>query len=219
MKTASYAKTRFLMQPGDLIAFGGKGRLSEVIKWATRSVVSHVGVVLETKVAYGDNIAPERIVDVMESTTLYEDPTTKVRTAGVQRNRLSRRIEYHDGEVWFLPLSHTARERLHLDRLVSFLLNNDRKPYDMKQAVKSGLDFLDKLGPTYAEEDYSEFFCSELIAAAYEQAGVIYNVNASEVTPADLCAFDIYDPVYYQLKGEKKTIKGANSLRPNGFGL
>lgn len=43
-----YAKFREKMKPGDVIAFGGKGRFSELIKWSTKSVVSHVGVILQT---------------------------------------------------------------------------------------------------------------------------------------------------------------------------
>ena len=41
----SYKKARKLMQPGDVIAFGGKGHFSEIIKFATFSEVSHVGVI------------------------------------------------------------------------------------------------------------------------------------------------------------------------------
>ena len=34
-----YSKVRNQMRPGDVIAFGGKGHFSEIIKFATRSVV------------------------------------------------------------------------------------------------------------------------------------------------------------------------------------
>ena len=39
MQTAEYRDVRHLMQPGDILAFGGKGNFSELIKWSTRSVV------------------------------------------------------------------------------------------------------------------------------------------------------------------------------------
>ena len=46
---AKYADVRSKMKPGDVIAFGGKGNFSELIKWATRSTVSHVGVIMQSK--------------------------------------------------------------------------------------------------------------------------------------------------------------------------
>jgi len=218
MKKTTYEEARDTMQPGDVIAFAGKDNFSDIIKWATRSNVSHVGVVLETKVVLGGDAQPGKIVDVMESTTLYVDPVTKARTAGVQRNRLSRRVEYHEGEIWWLPLSSQARSRLNLPDFVNFLLNNDRREYDMNQAIKAGLDLLDAQGATYATEDYAKFFCSELVSAAYEAGGLLNNVNSSEVTPADLCSFSLYQDEYYLLTGDPKPIKGFNSMIPDGFG-
>jgi cell wall-associated NlpC family hydrolase len=44
-----YLDARNKMRPGDVIAFSGKGNFSEIIKWATRASVSHVGVVLQSK--------------------------------------------------------------------------------------------------------------------------------------------------------------------------
>ena len=46
---SKYKDVRKKMKPGDVIAFGGKGNFSEIIKWATRSTVSHVGVILQSK--------------------------------------------------------------------------------------------------------------------------------------------------------------------------
>ncbi len=48
-------------------------------------------------------------------------------------------------------------------------------------------------------------FCSELVTAALEKVGVLKDVNASEMTPADVCGFDIYGEVY-QLKGDLEEI-------------
>lgn len=48
-KSAKYQSVREKMKPGDVIAFSGKGNFSEIIKWATCSSVSHVGVILQSK--------------------------------------------------------------------------------------------------------------------------------------------------------------------------
>ena len=71
---------------------------------------------------------------------------------------------------------------------------------------------------TYNVEDLSSLFCSELVAAALEACGVIAHLNASEVTPIDLCRFAIYQSDYYQLKGEDTPIQGYNTLSPEGWG-
>ena len=46
----SYAQIRENMQPGDIIAFGGNSLFSKWAKLTTRSVVTHVAVVIKTQV-------------------------------------------------------------------------------------------------------------------------------------------------------------------------
>ena len=73
-------------------------------------------------------------------------------------------------------------------------------------------------GITHNIEDFSSFFCSELVAGALEKGGIIKKINASEVTPIDLCMFNLYRRSYFQIKGPKKIIHGYNALDPEGFG-
>lgn len=220
---ADYKEVRNRMKPGDIIAFSGKGHFSEIIKWATRSTVSHVGIVYESKVIFGDTPQKGTVVDVMEATTLYEDPDTGEKIAGVQRNRMSNRAKYYNGEMWWLPLSEASREKLDMKVFTDFLMHQVGKSYDMPQAVKSALDAFDKVPllkkTTYNSEDFSSFFCSELAVAALDTAGMIEQINSSEVTPIDLCRFNIFADTYYQIKGGKKLIGGYNSMSPEGFGL
>jgi hypothetical protein len=205
-----------------VIAFSGKGNISEVIKWATRSHISHVGVVFESKVVINDTAQEGVIVDVMESTTLSMNKQNSQVISGVRRNRLSDYIKYYEGNMWWLPLSNTARVNLRLDAFINFLLHNDKKEYDVPQAIMSAIDLLDRVpilfNTTANVEDFSKFFCSELISAALEAAGVIKSINASEVTPIDLCMFNIYSEEYYQMKGDRTDIKGYNTTSPEGFG-
>ena len=49
MAIGEYKDARPDMQPGDVIAFGGKGHFMELNKFATRSDVSHVEVVLQAQ--------------------------------------------------------------------------------------------------------------------------------------------------------------------------
>lgn len=216
LKTAKYADVRNEMQPGDIIAFSGKGHFSEIIKWATRSSVSHVGIILQSKLLIGDTPQQGFFNQIIESTSLNG-------FSGVTISRLSDRVDMYEGEMWWLPLKKEVRAKMDFQKFYSFLLHQERREYDMPQAVKSALDETDKIPllgkATYNIEDFSRFFCSELAAAGLEAGGAIKSLNASEVTPVDLCMFSIYDGDYHQIKGKKKIIKGHNSLNPEGWGV
>jgi len=215
MQTAEYRDVRHLMQPGDILAFGGKGNFSELIKWSTRSVVSHIGIVLQSKLLIGDDPQDGFFNQVIESTSLNG-------FSGVQINRISDRVDMYDGEIWWLPLGKAARERLDPRAFYAFLLHQERKEYDLPQAFASALDAIDHTafgGLTHNDEDFSRFFCSELAAAGLEAGGAIEAINASEVTPIDLCKFSLYQFDYYQLKGSETRIRGYNSLSPEGWGM
>jgi hypothetical protein len=212
-----YEDARKLMQPGDVIAFGGKGHFSEIIKFATFSEVSHVGVILQTKIP--EDTSERFFNNIIESTSLNG-------FNGVSISRFSDRLDYK-GEIWWLPLNKELKKvSFDQQKFFNFLFNQAklRKKYDMSQAIKSAIDVLDKLpfnthGPTYNREDFSKFFCSELVAAGLEKSGLIKTINASEVTPIDLCRWHIYENTYYQLSGDvNKKIKRYNTLNPIHWG-
>ena len=213
---ATYSQVRSEMKPGDVIAFGGKGNFSEIIKWATRSGVSHVAVIMQSKMIFEGNVQPGFFNQVIESTSLNG-------FSGVSISRLSDRIGHYDGEMWWLPLSAANQDKLKHKKFFDWCLHQKGKPYDTPQAVKSALDALDNVpmigGATYNVEDFSKFFCSELVTGALKNGGVIKKINASEVTPIDLCMFNLFSGTYSQLKGRKKEIGGYNTLSPEGFGV
>jgi len=161
---------------------------------------------------------------IIESTSLNGQ-------SGVTITRLSDRIDSYNGEIWLLPLRSDLKQKMDKKKYYDFLIHQERKPYDMPQAIKSALDLIDYTAApgvlTHNLEDFSRFFCSELVAAALENAGVIDHLNASEVTPIDLCSFNIYEDYYYQMKGHKIVdaseikrveINGFNSLNPTKWG-
>lgn len=211
-----YQECRGRMQPGDLIAFGGKGRVSEVIKGWTRSPVSHVGVVLQRR-AVGDD-SDRFFNELIESTSLEG-------ASGVTTVRMSSRLKSYDGEVWWLPLRAQVRDVFDQAAFFNFLFAQDGKAYDTKQALQAGVDAgiwgrllslaFPVAGPwvglTEAREDFDKFFCSELVTAGYEAAGILPSVNASEVTPADLIQVDLFSG-WGQLQGEPTPLLGVATV-------
>ncbi len=214
MQQLSYQKARPRMKPGDVLAFGGKGHLSEIIKLATLCTVSHVGVILQTKVV--DDDTNRFFNQIIESTSLHG-------FSGVSISRFSDRLNDYQGDIWWLPIRKKLWDtQFDQKTFYDFLFNQakEKKAYDMTQAMKSAIDALDNLrpdlhGPGYNKEDFSRFFCSELVAAGLEQAGTVPTINASEVTPVDLCRWDIYEDDYYLLQGDpEKRISRYNTLDP-----
>lgn len=215
VKTILYQDAREQMKPGDVIAFSGKGNFSELIKWSTRSSVSHVGTILQSQLLIDGQAQPGMFNQIIESTSLNG-------FSGVSISRLSDRLDTYEGEIWWLPLRKEIHNGMDRKKFYDFLIHQERKEYDMPQAIKSALDVLDGMiepgKVTHNREDFARFFCSELVAAAFEAAGAIRSINASEVTPIDLCCFALYEDDYYQLKGDRKDIRGYNSTDPAGWG-
>ncbi len=210
-----YHSVREEMKPGDIIAFGGNSLFSRWTKLTTRSSVTHIAIVMQTKMR--DEEGGRYFNQVMEATA-YKGKR------GVMTNRLSDRLKDYDGDMWWLPLSERARAQFEQNRAVffNFMFEQDGKGYDILQLFGSAVDAIDEhplLGKiSHNQEDFSSWFCSELVAEGLEKAGVVRNVNASEVTPVDICRFSIFQDRYVQLKGDKRQIMGFNSFEADNWG-
>lgn len=212
----AYDEVRSRMQPGDIIAYGGYTWVSEIIKWSTRAAVSHLGVILQTK-ALNDN-QENRFFNLVVESTKWNG------FVGVGEGRLSDRLSSYHGEVWWLPLKPEVRQRFDENAFFTFIYSAKFKPFDLPQAVQAALDFAIRQQEHISEsfrnqEDLNKFYCSELVAAALEAAGVVPKLNASEVTPIDLCRWNLFQDDYYQLQkkneGDSPTeITSFNSQDP-----
>ena len=205
LQQETYANLRCKMKPGDIIAFGGESFISSTIKHATNSNVSHVGVVLQARLLIDGNPQSGFFNQVVESS--YE---------GVRFTRLSGIAKAYDGELWWLPLSAASRKKLNVQEFFNFLLHHEGRPYDLRQAIKAGVDPAhDLFRLTRNQENFEKLFCSELVAGALEAGGLLDKINASEVTPIDLCRLNIYAEHYVQFKGQEKSINWFNSVPPS----
>ena len=210
LKKADYDKIRSNIKVGDIIAFSGKDFFSEIIKFGTKSKVSHVGIIYQSTIPNGT------------SNNYYNLMIEAVAEDGVRIVNLSQRLQQSkDSTVWWLPLRDKIRNDLKVEEMLTWLLRAEHKPYDLPQAIASAIDLFDQLpgGITRNIESFERFFCSELAAGAFEKGGIIKKINASEVTPIDLCMFDLYKDDYCQLLGEEDSlIRGYNSVSPENWG-
>lgn len=182
-------------QPGDLFAVSGRGLVSWLIRWWTGSPISHIAVV-------------GRVDSVVEATSLNGRIGVWERSL---RSFLERAARRGDRVMWL------RLHRRHIEdidarvRMVTYLYRQVGKLYDFRQAIRSGI------GLFRSVESDAKFFCSELAARCHE-AGGVYECNASEVKPVDICRFAIYEPEYIPVVGSAVEIDGFNSREPDGFG-
>jgi len=199
-----YYEHRNDIKVGDVIAFDGKGNFSNIIKAATFSDISHVGMVINSDFELG-----ARRNMLIESTTLSNG------FAGVGITVLSKVIDEYDGEVWLYPL----KEELDLNdkaNMTNWLFRQKGKPYDTAQAIRAGIDLgFGKIDIVKNKEDFNKLFCSELVSEALERAGVISAVNASEQTPADVCDMDCFEKRIL-LKGESDGVREEQTPNEEG---
>ena len=199
------------LRTGDVIAFGGNALLSNLIKFFTRSEVSHAGTIV---IDEEDGVEPALIESVGD---FEKDPPVY----GVRQRPFSETLREYDGEIWWLPLGDQMRESeeaFNQQTFADVLEDAEGEEYDLEEAflavaVDSVLEWIG-LFERDDKEDFEKFFCSELVAMALEKAGAVGPINASTVTPIDLCRWSIYQENYYLLAGKAVEIGGFNTLEP-----
>lgn len=169
---AAYLEVRPLMRTGDLIACEGRGLAAWIVRWATRSDVSHVAVVYRT----------------WHCVQLIETVKVGALRGRVGVTRLSNRVadDARGGRVWWLPLAPDVRAAMDADRLVNSMMRQIGVPYDLWQAIHSATLLRNR-------RSAARLFCSEAVAKAYVDAGILAgDFNWSEATPGDARAWPIY---------------------------
>ena len=198
----NYKNIRDELQTGDVVIFGGHYLLSKIIRFATRFPASHVATIIRD----GDRI---RFVEASEG-DMYPE------REGVIISYFSNSIPFYKGDIWIARLSDEVRKKIDSQKLYDFLLDQIGKGYDYSNMKFAGLDKLDKYFITYNKENWSNLFCSELVAAGLKYANIIQDqVNTSEMTPADIIKLNIFQSEYYQIKAFKyKAVKlpGFNTI-------
>jgi hypothetical protein len=203
-----------IVQPGDILAFSGKGNIiSDLVRFATGSIVSHVGMILNSQLGTDQ---PK----IIESTSLGG-------FSGVTVTDLIMRCTYYPGLIWYLPLNADLQKKVDSKKLDYWLLQQKGKQYDTWGAVESALlqweesDYWHKLvsyWPAIASKSDSKtpvphWFCSELASAALQQVGILPpSLNPDLVRPTDLVSMQIYSGTCYQLKGNATPIPEYNSI-------
>ena len=198
--TRNYSTIENKLKTGDLLLFSSNGFFSNIIKVATMSPYSHIGMVVKIdnnqkfKDIYNGNDelflwhSPK---DVIEGKN--RDILTKTEKNGPQLNPLKRILLKTNSKVVLRRLDKTTKEITSL-RNVKFNNSNNLLNYMKKESIKIyERNYLDLFYSSYdgpfgqqKQNNESEFFCSELVAATYIKMGLLDDtLPTDEYTPED----------------------------------
>jgi hypothetical protein len=182
------------LKAGDVIGFSGNSWISALINVGTYGIpfwgISHVGVMAHA--------ADGRLL-LFESTTLENMPCEISGECfnGTQAHDLTKILQAYAGKVWHYPLYRPLYE--HEDRrLTEFLMATIHTPYDAMGAFRAagvGLSFVESL---FREQDLHMIFCSEWVAAAYADLGLMPTVSAARWNPNHLCRMLQYKELVFK---------------------
>lgn len=132
-----------------------------------------------------------------------------------------RRIDdylHREESVWCLRLATDVRRSLELERGNGFLFSTAAlRRYSLLKALR--LAVVRALGSGFSRQrrgcmeiPRGNMTCSELLAGFFRACGVADIQSCSFVLPVDISRWGMFDPVYYQLKGDRQEIAGFNTL-------
>lgn len=177
-----YSEYRDQARSLDIVLFSGKGRISEAIKWITKSDKSHIALTL--------HMHEYNCLTLFESTTLSDTNdilTGKKGSKGVQLVNMSSRLNNYEGKVWVRPIIGT-RTHKQKKAAMDFMREFHGRPYEKNQIelVRSAVD-LPGIRFMKNEPDASSVFCSELTVLMLRHVGIMNDNGepANEFTPAD----------------------------------
>lgn len=167
----SYAEMRETLRTGDMVFCSGTYFFSNAIRWFTKSVWSHIGII------YRDD-ALERIF-ILESETFV----------GVRLAPLSKYLrDYHGrnkpyrGRMFIARLEPEVAQETHR-KAVSMGMDELTKPYDNLEIFRIAIRILFKLGRRNRDRKY---ICSELVYEAFRKAGILFHFRHRSISPDDI---------------------------------
>ena len=174
----TYEENRNKIKTGDIILFSGESTFSKTIRLISRSKWSHVAIVLsvgepEMKLCF----------ESVAGAGHLEDYFSGELKAGVHVVSLSGKVEGYHGEVAYRSLNHPVSSEMYA-KLLSFRKTHREKKYDWNPIEM--IEAAEDRNLFENTEDLSAFFCSELVAEAFQEIGLFDHVTPSnEYTPKD----------------------------------
>jgi hypothetical protein len=173
------------LKAGDIVGFSGRAWDSVVINVFTFGIpfwgLSHVGVLGHT---------PDGRLLFWESTGESNLPCefAKKKVSGAQAHTIKDQLAAYKGRVWLYPLYRPLYENED-ERLTEFLMSHLGRSYDLQGAIRAGGAVVAPIESLLREENLDQLFCSEEVAAAETNIGIMQTDNASQWSPNKLMRY------------------------------
>jgi hypothetical protein len=166
-----YEKIRDHLKTGHIFFSSGSYTFSGIIQRLTKSVWSHVAII------YKD----EELKRVM---VLEAEPNIGIRLIPVSKylHDYKGTKRPYKGQVVLAKLNIDL-EKEHLNKGISFGLDELTRPYDNWEIIRIMMRILFKKGKREKNRNY---ICSELVRDAFAKAGVVFKMNDSYISPQEI---------------------------------
>lgn len=167
----AYDQVRDQLQTGDIVFCSGTYLFSKSIRWFTKSVWSHVGIIYRD-----DNL---RRIFILESETAI----------GVRLVPLSKYLrDYHgrnkpyQGRIVIGRIAPAA-DGEQVKKAISFGMDELTRPYDNWEIMRIAMRILFRRGRKDRDRKY---ICSELVYEAFRKADIAFRFNRNSISPDDI---------------------------------
>lgn len=195
--TVVYRDIRESLSTGDILMFSARTG-SSMIKCGTCSSISHIGVVVRMMPAADSKAARETdgsILYIFHSTATPNAPSdvlTNQRKSGVQLNNLKRFLDSYDGTCYLRKFYKNSlfevETRLASSEFVEWMNAKVLLPYPQSNDVLLNAVYDGPCGIKFGKR--KDYFCSQLVADALMELGIIQLGMPADFIPSDFSEQD-----------------------------
>jgi hypothetical protein len=167
----AYKDIRDQLKTGQIFFSSGRYLFSGIIQRLTKSVWSHVAIV------YKDEALGRVLI-------LEAEPYVGIRLIPLSKylHDYKGKKKSYKGLIYLADLDQTV-DKKHLDKAISFGLDELTRPYDNWEIVRIMLRILFKVGK---REQNRSYICSELVRDAFAKAGIQFPLNNTYISPDEI---------------------------------
>ena len=169
------------LETGDIILFSGNYFLSYIVEYFTKSIYSHVGVVLKNP-----NLGDAKFKGIYLLESGFEntpDPENHRIKKGVQIINLEDKIKNYKGRIYVRKL-HCTRDKKFYEKIIEIHSTVHNIPYDLNPIDWIKGYFKIDIGNTQKENTY---WCSALVSFVYVELGFLNkNIPWTLISPKEL---------------------------------
>lgn len=162
---------RNVVEAGDILFYSGEDEVSRLIRWATNSIWSHVGIILKI-----DSLDRILLLESVESMGVRLIPLTKyIKTVEEEDDKFDARL---------VIARHQLLKQANIRNLINFGIDQITRPYDHDEIQRIMVRIAK--GEGKAERDHA-YMCSELVYECFRQVNIEIPYNhLGYISPEDI---------------------------------